>query len=153
MSAGHVRSALVLAAIVATGACSADNGPGTATPAPVFGDTPGPCGVTVLTNDIGDDAKLRTAVDCAIAEVDARSIFTWDLLVPTVEGDPILYRFAGDGEQVTITTDTTRDAFGSPSVLVQECETIDDTGFVPVGVDCIEFSGVRFELSSSVWPP
>ena len=78
-------------------ACSADNEPDSSAPAPVFGAQPGPCGVTVLTNEIGDDEKLRAAVDCAIDEVDARSIFTWDLLVPTVEGDPILYRFAGDG--------------------------------------------------------
>ena len=153
MNAGHVRCALVLAAIVATAVCSVDNEPDSSAPAPFFGAQPGPCGVTVLTNDIGDDEKLRAAVDCAIDEVDALSIFTWDLLVPTVEGDPILYRFVGDGERVTITTDTTRDAFGSSSVLVQECETIDDTGFVPVGVDCIESSGAAMELSNSVWPP
>jgi hypothetical protein len=147
-----VRTALVLAAIITTPACSVDSesDPG---PAPIFGDSPGPCGVTVLTNGIGDEEKLRAGVDCAITEADARSDFTWDLLVPTVEGDPILYRFSGDGEQVTITMDTTRDAFGSPSVLVQECATIDDTGFVPIGVDCVDTSGIAFELPSSVWPP
>lgn len=149
MTAAGVRSLLLLALIAA---CSAEGEP-ESSPAPVFGESPGPCGVTVLTNDIGDTETLRTAVDCALGQVDARNTFTWDLLVPTVEGDPILYRFAGDGAQVTITTDTTRDSFGSPSVLVQECETIDDTGFVPLGVGCIDAVGVPFVLPDEVWPP
>jgi hypothetical protein len=144
-----VRSLLLVALIAA---CSAAGEP-EASPAPVFGKTPGPCGVTVLTNDLGDEERLTAAVDCALAQVDARNAFTWDVLVPTVEGDPILYRFAGDGEMITITTDSTRDAFGSPSVLVQECETIDDTGFVPAGVDCIDAAGVPFVLPDGIWPP
>jgi hypothetical protein len=150
--AAAVRANLLLVAVVVVSACSAESQP-PSSPAPVFGETPGPCGVTVLTNDSSDAETLGAAVDCALAQVDARNTFTWDVLVPTVEGDPILYRFAGDGAQVTIITDTTRDAFGSGSVLVQQCETIDDTGFVPSGVDCSGSGGVPFILSDEVWPP
>lgn len=150
MTATGLRTLLIVL-MIAT-ACSAD-GNLDGESAPVFGATPGPCGVTVLTNDVDDQAKLRSAVECALGEVDAKRAFTWDLLVPTVEGDPILYRYASDGERVTIITDTTRDAFGSPTVLVQVCETIDETGLVPLGVGCIDSTGVSFELSTDVWPP
>jgi hypothetical protein len=142
---------LVIAVVVAS-ACSAEAEP-ESPQAPVFGAAPGVCGVTVLTNDIGDEASLRASVECVLGQVDAGNAFTWDLLVPTVEGDPILYRFAGDGESVTITADTTRDAFGSSSVVVQKCETIDDTGFVPVGVGCVDAAGVPFVLPDGIWPP
>lgn len=143
---------LGLLVVLVAAACSAGEDPGTAT-SPIFGAAPGPCGVTVLTNDDEDRATLRESVACAIAEVDARRTFTWDLLVPTVEGDPILYRYSSDGELVTIIADTTRDSFGSGSVLVQVCETIDDTGFVPLGVDCTDTNGIPFELPDEVWPP
>jgi hypothetical protein len=142
----------LLALVLIAGACSVD-GNSERPPAPVFGATPGPCGVTILTNDVGDEARLGSAVGCALGEVDAGRAFTWDLLVPTVEGDPILHRFTGDGEKITIITDATRDAFGSSSVLTQVCETITDTGFVPSGVDCTGSGGEPFELPSGVWPP
>lgn len=149
MSATHGLAGLV---VVVVAACSTAQELDPA-PVPVFGTDPGPCGVTVLTNDVDDQATLAAAVSCAIAEVDAARVFTWDLLVPTVEGDPILHRFVGDGDGVVVTIDTTRDSFGSRSVLVQVCETIDDTGSVPVGVDCSDSTGVPFELPGDVWPP
>jgi hypothetical protein len=152
VTVARVRASLSIIVVGVASACSAGAEPESPS-APVFGAAPGPCGVTVLTNDAGDEASLRASVECALGQVDARSAFRWDLLVPTVEGDPILYRFVGDGELVTITTDTTRDAFGSPSVLVQECETIDDTGFVPLGVDCTDAEGVPFVLPDGIWPP
>ncbi len=142
---------MLVVALFAT-ACGTDGEPADP-PAPVFGDTPGPCGVTVLTNDTGDEAALRTAVTCALAQLDAREAFMWDLLVPTVEGDPVLYRFESDGERVTIVTDNTRDEFGSRTVSVQVCETIGDTGFVPEGVDCVDGTGAPFELPAGLWPP
>ena len=149
MSVTHGRFGLI---VVLVAACSTGQEVDLA-PAPVFGTDPGPCGVTVLSNDVDDQATLAAAVSCAIAEVDAERAFTWDLLVPTVEGDPILHRFVGSGDGVIMTIDTTRDSFGSPSVLVQVCDTIDDTGFVPVGVDCTDSTGVPFELPGDVWPP
>jgi len=152
VTVARVRASLSVIAAVVASACAAEAEPESLR-ARVFGAAPGPCRVTVLTNDPGDEERLTAAVDCALAQVDARNAFTWDVLVPTVEGDPILYRFAGDGEKVTITTDTTRDAFGSRSVLVQECETIDDTGLVPAGVDCIDAVGVSLVLPDGIWPP
>ncbi|MDH3247712.1 MAG: DUF4362 domain-containing protein [Acidimicrobiia bacterium] len=121
---------------------------------PVFGEIDGGCGVTVLTNDVGDEALLSAGVDCLLDAVDAQRPVVWDLLVPTVEGDPILYRFEGDGRKLTIIEDATRDEFGrSRSAVVQECDSVDDTGFVPVGADCPAASGAPFVLPAGIWPP
>jgi hypothetical protein len=122
-------------------------------PALVFGEIEGGCGVTVLTNDVDDQEKLRGGVDCLIAHIDAGDPVEWDLLVPTVEGDPILYRFASDGATVTITQDASRDRFGGSGVLVEICETVDDTGFVPVGAGCTASGALPFDLPDGIWPP
>lgn len=141
---------MAIAVLVALAACSEGT---PARPAPVFGEIQDGCGVTVLTNDVGDDAKLRDGVDCLIAHVDAGDPVEWDLLVPTIEGDPILYRYASEGAMVTVTRDPTRDQFGGSGVLVEVCETVDDTGYIPVGADCTASSGVPFDLPGAVWPP
>lgn len=124
-------------------------------PAPplVFGEVADGCGVTLLTNDIGDEERISAGVECLIDHVDNFEPVEWDLLVPTIEGDPILYRFEGDGSQVTIIEDTTRDAFGSGAVVVRRCEQIDDTGFIPAGSDCVDSRGEPFELPGDIWPP
>ncbi len=124
-----------------------------AAPQPVFGENTGACGVTVLTNDIGDEELLRAGVACLIERLDNGDSVAWDLLVPTVEGDPILYRFESEGAQITILEDTTRDSFGSGAVVARTCEQIDDTGFVPSGSGCIDGRGRPFELPGHIWPP
>ena len=119
----------------------------------VFGEVDGGCGVTVLANDVGDELLLREGVDCLIERFDNKESVAWDLLVPTVEGDPILFRYEGDGEQITIIEDTTRDAFGSGAVVIRTCDQIDDTGFIPVGSGCTDRPGEPFELPGEIWPP
>lgn len=143
----HAIFALLVGALAGCG--------GNAQPAerPVFGSVEGGCGVTVLTNDIGDEALLRKGVGCLLEAVDARRPVVWDLLAPTVEGDPILYRFEGDGERVTIITDDTRDEFGGSGVIADTCATVDDTGFIPIGVDCTPAGATAFELPEGIWPP
>jgi hypothetical protein len=141
---------MVIAVLVAVAACSEGTPAG---PAHVFGEVQDGCGVTVLTNDVDDDAKLRSGADCLMARVDAGDPVEWDLLVPTIEGDPILYRFASDGATITITQDPTRDELGGSGVLVELCETVDDTGYIPVGAACTASSGVPFDLPDAIWPP
>lgn len=136
--------------LLAIASCQGD--PGSA-PAPVFGERESVCGVTVLTNDVEDELLLREGVDCLLDAVDARQPVVWDLLLPTVEGDPILYRFEGDGRQVTILEDATRDAFGRRNAVLRQCDSIEDTGFVPVGAGCSAESGVSFTLPEGIWPP
>lgn len=120
---------------------------------PIFGAIDGACGVTVLTNDVGDEDVLRTGVDCLIERFDNGEEVVWDLIVPTIEGDPILWRFEGDGAQIAIIEDNTRDAFGSGAVVIRTCAQIDDTGFIPAGSDCVDSRGEPFELPGEVWPP
>jgi len=126
-----------------------------ADPAPplVFGEVRDGCGVTVLTNDVVDEERLQAGVGCLIEKVDDGEPVVWDLLVPTVEGDPILYRFEGDGAEITIIEDTTRDAFGSGAVVVRTCDQIDGTGFIPSGSDCTDAGGEPFDLPGEIWPP
>ena len=144
------RAAGVVVLVMSLAGCA---GPGDPTPPPVFGEIDGGCGVTVLTNDVGDEDVLRTGVECLIERFDTGETVVWDLIVPTVEGDPILLRYEGDGEQITIIEDTTRDAFGSGAVVVRTCDQIDDTGFIPAGSGCIDRPGEPFELPGEIWPP
>lgn len=52
------------------------------------------------------------------------------------EGDPIPIRHEFDGEVVTITTDSSFDAFGSGEVDVQVCDGVRRAGRLLEGVDC-----------------
>ena len=144
------RSFVVAVSLLALPACS---GSEEAAPQLVFGEVDGACGVTVLSNDIGDEELLRAGVDCLIERFDDGDTVTWDLLVPTVEGDPILYRFESEGAQITIIEDATRDSFGSGAVVAQTCDQIDDTGFIPSGSDCTDSRGQPFDLPGDLWPP
>ena len=117
----------------------------------LFGAIGGACGVTVLTHGVGDEALLREGVVRLLDAVDAQRPFVWDLLVPTIAGDPI--RFQGDGQQVTIVSDATRDQFGRKDAVVRTCDSVEDTGFVPIGAGCTTASVPPFTLPESVWPP
>lgn len=135
---------------LAIAACSSGSSP---SDVPVFGEPGVGCGVTVLTNDISDEGRLRAGVECLLGQVDADESVVWDLLVPTVEGDPILYRFDSDGTQITITEDTTRDEFGAGGAVVRVCDSIAGSGFVPQGRGCTESGGAAFLLPAEIWPP
>lgn len=130
---------VVLTAVIA--ACGADG-------SKVFGERSEPCPATVLINGAGDDRKLKDGSDCLMAEFDAGRPVVWDVLVPTVEGDPIPTRFAFDGDVVTITSDFSRDSFGNSGVEQLRCAGLRRTDRLPEGIDCRTSSGDGFESSS-----
>lgn len=114
----------------------------------VFGDQSEPCPATVLTNGSDDDQKIDDGADCLMTEFEAGRPVVWDVLVPTVEGDPIPTRYAFDGDSVTITTDFSRDTFGGGGVDQQRCDGLRRTSRLPEGVDCSTSSGDGFDSDS-----
>lgn len=119
-------------------------------PTKVFGEHDGPCAPTVLTNGNDDQSVLDEGVACFIEQFQAGRPLVWDVLIPTVEGDPIVTRYEYDGASVVITTDNSFDNFGSGGVLEQRCLDILATSWLPGGVDCTTSAGVGFVESSLV---
>lgn len=113
-------------------------------PTKVFGEHPGPCGPTVLTNGNDDQRVLDAGIACFLDEVDAGRPLVWDLLVPTVEGDPIVTRYDFDGSSVVITTDNSFDNFGSGGVFEERCTGVVPTNWLPAGIDCTTGTGTGF---------
>ena len=117
-------------------------------PTKVFGERSGPCGPTVLTNGNDDQRVLDVGIACFLEEVDAGRPLVWDLLVPTVEGDPIVTRYDFDGTSVVITTDNSFDNFGSGGVFEERCAGVLPTNWLPDGIDCTARTGIGFIESS-----
>ncbi len=113
-------------------------------PAKVFGERSGPCGPTVLTNGNDNQTVLAAGVTCFLDEVRAGRPLVWDVLIPTVEGDPIVTRYEFDGTTVVITTDNSFDNFGSGGVFEQRCSNVVPTNWLLEGVDCTTSTGVGF---------
>lgn len=45
--------------------------------------------------------------------------------LPTVEGDPISYRYTVVGRRVVeVRTDKTHDAFGTPAIVIERCTSL-----------------------------
>lgn len=114
----------------------------------VFGDHTSPCEPTVLRNGVDDPRILESGAACLLAEFEASRPVVWDVLLPTVEGDPILTRYEFDGATVTITTDHSFDTYGSGGVTEQRCTGIRPSGWLPEGVDCTTSSGEGFQPDS-----
>lgn len=114
----------------------------------VFGEQSEPCPATVLTNSIDDDKKIEDGANCFMDEFEAGRTVTWDVLVPTVEGDPIPTRYEFDGESVTITTDASHDRFGRGGVQERRCDGVRRTARLPDGIDCDSSSGDGFKSDS-----
>lgn len=114
----------------------------------IFGDQSLPCPATVLTNGSDDEQKIDAGSECLMTEFEADRPVVWDVLLPTVEGDPIPTRYAFDGDIVTITTDSSHDTFGSGGVDEQRCNGLRRTSRLPEGVDCSNSSGDGFKSSS-----
>ena len=130
------------ATIVATGP---PPGPPTTLPrvegTKIFGEQTEPCPPTVLSNDVDDERRLRAGAACFLAEVGAGRSVTWDVLVPTIEGDPVPTRYNFDGESVTITSDYTYDMFSNGGVFEQRCIGVVPTAWLPEGSECTKRAG------------
>lgn len=135
------RSLAAGVALVLFAGCSDDQ-------SKVFGGQSSACSPTVFTNDVDDAQKLEDGSTCFFSEVDAGRAVVWDVLVPTVEGDPIPSRYDFNGEITIITTDSSRDTFGSGGVSVRRCEEVQPTDRLPEGVDCTDSSGDGFDSGS-----
>lgn len=136
-----LSAATFLGLCAVTNACGGDG-------SKVFGDRSEPCSSTVLTNGSDDDQKIDDGTECLMTEFEAGRSVVWDVLVPTVEGDPIPTRYAFDGDTVSITTDFSRDTFGGGGVDEQRCDGLRRTSRLPEGVDCTTSGGDGFKSSS-----
>lgn len=136
-----LSAAIVLGLCVAITACGGDG-------SKVFGGESGPCPAIVLTNGVDDEQQVADGSECLMTEFESGRAVVWDVLQVTVEGDPIPTRYAFDGDIVTITTDSSRDTFGTGGVNEQRCDRLRRTAWLPEGVDCTTSGGDGFESSS-----
>lgn len=127
---------------VAASACSANDA------SLVFGEDVDSCAPIVLRNDPDDERVVKDGVDCFMVEIEAGQPIVWDVLATTVEGDPVPMRYDFDGDVVVITTDQSRDSYGSGGVDQQRCDGVRRTGYLPEGVDCETSPGVGFKSDS-----
>ena len=102
-------------------------------PTALFGSDDDQCPSITLANELTDEAALAAGVDCLFAEFDAGRAVIWDVMTPTVEGDPIYHRFHYDGETVLVVRDDRADTFGSGGVSAQRCDEVTRTNWVPEG--------------------
>jgi hypothetical protein len=116
----------------------------------IFGEHGDPCKPTVLTNGSDDAELIKAGAECMLGEFDAGRAVTWDVIISTVEGDPIVTRYAFDGTIVTITTDYSFDNFGSGGVAEQRCTglAVTDIEWLPEGVECTTSNGEGFQPDS-----
>ena len=117
-----MRRLLLLAALLALAACG-DTPRENAAPEPEEGD----CGAYVVTNADEEEGppdrseKLQCLLD-AFARGDRARL---DVELPTVEGDPISYRYTVVGRRVVeVRTDKTHDAFGTPAIVIERCTSL-----------------------------
>ena len=90
---------------------------------------------------------------CSSGAVDSRQPVVWDVVVATVEGDPVPTRYDFDGEQVIITTDYSFDEFGSGSIVELRCTGVRRSGWLPEGTDCSTHEGEGFRAESLPYGP
>lgn len=110
-----------------------------------FGEYTSVCDPTRLTNGDDDQTVLATGVACFLAEHDAGRPVIWDVLIPTDEGDPIVYRYDDNATTITITTDYSFDNYGSGGVIEQRCTDVAATNWLPAGVDCTSSAAEGFQ--------
>lgn len=138
---GWSRNRAVLIAVCVSALLAGCGGDGSK----VFGEAAEPCPPVLSQRDQGavDDGAI-----CFISEVSAGNPVVWDVLSWTDEGDPIPIRYEFDGDRVTITTDSTRDSFGSGDVIRERCDTVVRGQGLPRGVDCTSAQGEGFDSDS-----
>lgn len=136
-----LKSIVLGAVLILLTACSEDG-------SKVFGEQSSPCAPTVLTNDVDDREKAQAGSDCFFGEVNAGRAVVWDVLIPTVEGDPIPTRYEFTSGVTVITEDSTRDTYGQGFVRVQRCQDVQPTNWLPEGVDCEGIDGDGFQSDS-----
>lgn len=117
------RHLLVFVPLLAVAACG-DTPRENAAPEPEEGD----CGAYVVTNadeengPPGRSEKQQCLLD-AFASGDRVCL---DVELPTVEGDPIYYRYTVVGRRlVEVRTDTTHDANGTPAITTERCTSLE----------------------------
>ena len=113
-----------------------------------FGEHAGPCAPTILNNGPNDQHTLAAGVACFLTEQEAGRPVIWDVLIPTIEGAPIVSRYDYDGTMTTITTDYSFDNFGSGGVIEKQCSGVVATHGLPDGADCAISTGRGFRADS-----
>lgn len=138
---GRPRTRRALIAVCATALLAGCGGDGSK----VFGETAEPCSPVLSQRDQG---AVDDGAACFISEVSAGNPVVWDVMSWTDEGDPIPIRYEFDGDKVTITTDSTRDTYGSGDVIRERCDSVVGGSGLPLGVDCTSVPGDGFKSKS-----
>ncbi len=88
--------------------------------------------------DINHDYQLLFAKgeQCFLTQLSNGVPVVWDVVVPTVEGDPIFTRHIFDGEIIWFLRDVRADKYGSPSVTALACHDLDLNTLAYEGSDC-----------------
>ena len=88
--------------------------------------------------DINHDYQLLFAKgeQCFLTQLSNGVPVVWDVVVPTVEGDPIFTRHIFDGEIIWFLRDARADKYGSPSVTALDCHDLDLNTLAYEGSDC-----------------
>ena len=106
---------------------------------PFFGGNDTICPSLRLMNDPNDLGTAREASPCFLDAVDEGVPVVWDVVLPTIEGEPIYQRFHYTGDDVLIVRDFRADTFGSGGVRAERCASVamGEADWLPVGVDCV----------------
>jgi len=101
-----------------------------------FGSNDDQCASANLRNEADDQQVLDVAIECLRAEYEAGRPVTLDVDIPTVEGDPIFWRYHITEEFILIVDDSRSDEYGQGTIRARTCETLEFVDRMPEGVDC-----------------
>jgi hypothetical protein len=128
------RLVLLLVALLALVACG-DTPRETSAPEADEGD----CGAYVVTNadEVARPTDRVEKEQCLLGAFAAGRRAQLDVELPTVEGDPVYFRYTVVGHRVVeVRTDTTEDPLGTPAITTERCTALSVVDGYLVAEEC-----------------